>query len=312
MLAVHGLLLRTMSSQFAHRWALALLFITPALWSVNYLVGRMAPGVVAPHMLALLRWAIAGLLLLVFAWPELRAKRALLTHRAWHYVVLGALGMWICGAWLYIGARSTSATNIALIYALSPVFIACVSGVWLNERLGKLQWLGISMALAGLVHVVIKGQWSALAQVRFVAGDLWVLSCALSWTLYCIFLKRWPTDFSPLARLVLIIMGGLVVLLPMAIAEAWSGLPMTQTQWGWQALWLIVAAALFPGAGAYLAFSSLQKELGAARASLTLYLSPLYAAAVAWLFLDEPILAYHAIGAAVILPGIYLASSSKR
>ena len=51
------------------RWALALLFITPALWSVNYLVGRLAPGTIAPHMLALLRWTLAGALLAAFAWP---------------------------------------------------------------------------------------------------------------------------------------------------------------------------------------------------------------------------------------------------
>ncbi len=278
------------------------------MWSVNYLVGRSAPGVVAPHMLALLRWVIAGVILALFAWPELRAKRALLARQAWQYLVLGALGMWICGAWVYIGARSTSATNIALIYTLSPVFVACASGLWLQERLGKVQWIGIAMAFAGLVHVVIKGQWAALAQVQFVAGDLWILACTLSWTLYAILLKRWPTDFSPIARLVLIIAGGVVVLLPAALIEAWSGLPMTQTVWGWKATALVVAAAIFPGAAAYLAFSTLQKELGAARASLTLYLGPLYAAVVAWLVLGEPILGYHAVGAAVILPGIYLAS----
>jgi drug/metabolite transporter (DMT)-like permease len=297
-----------MSSRFAHRWALALLFITPALWSVNYIVGRTAPGVVAPHMLALLRWAIAGLLLALFAWPELRAKQALVANKAWQYLVFGALGMWICGAWVYIGARSTSATNIALIYALSPVFVAFASGLCLSERLGKVQWLGIAMAFAGLVHVVIKGQWQALTQVQFVAGDLWILACTLSWTLYAILLKRWPTDFSPIARLVLIVAGGVAVLLPAALVEAWSGLPMTQTTWGWKATVLVVSAAIFPGAGAYLAFSTLQKELGAARASLTLYLGPLYAAVAAWLVLGEPILGYHAVGAAVILPGIYLAS----
>ena len=34
------------------RWAVTLLFITPALWPVNYLVGRIASGIIAPHMLA--------------------------------------------------------------------------------------------------------------------------------------------------------------------------------------------------------------------------------------------------------------------
>ena len=119
-----------------HRWALALLFITPLLWSVNSLVGRMAPGIIAPHMLALLRWTLAGLVLLPFAWSELLAKRSSVFKNAWHHLVFGALGMWICGAWVYIGARSTDATNIALIYALSPVFIALVSSLWLRVRLG--------------------------------------------------------------------------------------------------------------------------------------------------------------------------------
>ncbi len=294
----------------AHRWALALLFITPLLWTVNYLVGRQAPGVVAPHMLALLRWALAGLILLAFAWPELYAKRALLLRNAWQYLVLGALGMWICGAWVYIGARSTVATNIALLYALSPVFIALISALWLHERLGKLQWLGIILAFVGMVHVIIKGRWAALAQVQFVAGDLWILAATVSWTVYSLLLKRWPTVFSPLARLVLIITGGVLLLIPLAIIEAWSGWPLTQTQWGWRATALIVAAAVFPGAGAYLAYSTIQKELGAARASLTLYLGPLYAAVVAWLVLGEPIALHHALGGAVILLGIYLASRS--
>ena len=290
------------------RWAVALLFITPLLWSVNYLVGRLAPGIIAPHMLALLRWTLAVLFLLPFAWPELLAKRSSVFKNAWHYLVFGALGMWICGAWVYIGARSTGATNIALIYALSPVFIALVSSFWLRERLGRWQWLGIALAFAGLVHVVIKGQWSALAQVKLVAGDLWILGATVSWTLYSIFLKRWPTDFSPIARLVLIISGGVLVLLPLTVLEALSGLPMTQTIWGWKTAALVIAAGMIPGAGAYLAYSTLQKALGASRAGLTLYLGPLYAAGVAAVFLDEAIKGHHLIGALVILPGIYLAS----
>ena len=59
---------RDMANSLKRRWAVALLFITPLLWSVNYLVGRLAPGTNAPHMLALLRWTLAGLVLLPCAW----------------------------------------------------------------------------------------------------------------------------------------------------------------------------------------------------------------------------------------------------
>jgi drug/metabolite transporter (DMT)-like permease len=93
--------------------------------------------------------------------------------------------------------------------------------------------------------------------------------------------------------------------------EAASNLPLTQTTWGWQTAVLIVAAAVFPGAGAYWAYSTLQKNIGAARTALVLYLGPLYAAALAWFVLGEPLHAYHAVGALIILPGIFLASQAK-
>jgi drug/metabolite transporter (DMT)-like permease len=211
------LIFLTSQSMFStSRWAIALFFLAPAMMAVNYVLGRLAFGLVAPHMLALLRWALAGVILLVFAWPELYAKRSQLRRHAVHCLVLGALGMWICGAWVYIGARTTSANNIALLYAMSPAFIALASMVWLRERLAGVQWLGLALAFAGLLHVIIAGQWGALAAVTLNIGDAWILAAVLSWAAYSILLKRWPSDLSPLARLVLIIFGGVMVLLPLA------------------------------------------------------------------------------------------------
>jgi drug/metabolite transporter (DMT)-like permease len=300
-----------MTPHISHRWAYALLILTPALWSVNYIVARLAPGWIAPHMLALCRWAIAGLVLCVFAWPELRSKRHLIRQHAWHYLVFGGLGMWICGAWVYLGARTTGATNIALIYSLTPVFVALCASLWLHEKLRALQWLGIVLAFAGLVHVVIKGQWMRLLDVQWVAGDLWILACAVSWAVYSLLLKRWPSDFSPLARLVLIITGGCLILVPLTILEAQSAQPLNQTLWTPQTLLLVLAAGLLPGAGAYWAYGVTVKALGAARSSAMLYLGPLYAALVGWLFLGESVSLYHAVGAGLIFPGLYLASINR-
>jgi len=74
-----------------------------------------------------------------------------------------------------------------------------------------------------------------------------------------------------------------------------------------KALLLVVVAAVLPGFGAYQAYSYLQQELGAARAGLVLYVSPLYTALIAWWLLSEPPQSYHAVGAGLILPGMYLA-----
>jgi drug/metabolite transporter (DMT)-like permease len=219
--------------------------------------------------------------------------------------------MWICGSWLYIAARTTPATNIALIYALSPVFIVLGAAFFLHESMRKRQWLGVLLAMLGLVHVVIKGRWSALTQTEFVVGDLWVLGCAIAWAIYSLLLKRWPSSFTPLARLVLIATAGSLFMLPLVFIEAWSGMPGAQTIWGWKTAGLILAAAVFPGAGAYFCYALLQKRIGAARTGIVLYLGPLYAAAAAWVVLGEPLHIYHAVGALIILPGIYLASQEK-
>lgn len=298
-----------MSPTARRQWALALIFITPACWGVNYLVARSAPGVIEPHLLALLRWAAAGLLFAAPTWRELIQHRAHLAAEWRRYLVLGALGMWICGAWVYIGARTTAAVNIALIYALSPVLIALVSALWLKERFDRLQALGVALALAGVVHVILKGQWSSLAGVALVVGDAWILAATLSWTLYSVLLKRWASPLSPMARLAAISAAGVLVLLPFA---AWEVAQATAPALSAQGFALAMAAAAIPGFAAYLAYSVMQRELGAARVSVVIYLGPLYAAGLAWLVLHEPLHGFHAAGMALVVAGIYLVNRAGR
>ena len=287
------------------RLAIALLFIAPAMWSVNYLVARWAPGVIAPHMLALGRWAIAAALLGGFCWREIAAKREHIRAEAWHFVVLGALGMWVCGAFVYIGGRSTTAVNIGLIYAGSPVLIAVASARWLHERFGVKQWLGVALAIAGVLHIIIKGQWQALAGVQITSGDAWIAVAMVCWAAYSLLLRAWPSAFGPLARLTLIACGGVIVLVPFTVVEAVWWWPTT---WSWQSVALVLASALIPGAAAYGAYSHMQRVLGAARVGMVLYLGPLYAALAGWLVLGERIEGFHFAGAALILLGIGLST----
>ncbi len=287
------------------RLAQVLLLVTPALWSVNYLVARWAPGLVAPHMLALTRWALAVLLLGAFCWRELADKRHLIRAEAGRFLVLGALGMWVCGAFVYIGGRTTLAVNIGLIYAAAPVLIILASAVWLHERLRPLQGVGIALALAGVLHIVFQGRWADALQVGVNPGDLWIACAMLCWTAYSLLLRAWPSAFGALARLTLIACGGVLVLIPFTVLEAryWLGSTLS-----WQSVGLVVAAAMLPGAGAYAAYSVMQRVLGPARVSAVLYLSPLYSAAIGWAVLGEPVSGFHAVGALLILPGIWLST----
>lgn len=291
------------------RLALVLVWVIPAFWAVNYFVARAAPGVVAPHMLALGRWALAGALLALMARAELWRERGAILAVWYEYVVLGALGMLVCGAWVYLGARTTVAMNIALIYSASPVLIALGAVAWLDERFLPRQIVGVMVAMLGVMHVIVKGQWMALANVQWVAGDGWIVLAMVAWAGYALLQKKWSSTLSATARLAAICWGGVLVLLPFAVWE--MSLPETPP-WSRQATVLTVLAALVPGLGAYWIYGWTQKVLGASRVAVTLYLGPLYAAVVAWGLLNEPLGWHHLVGAALILPGVFLVSWAAR
>src|SRR5690606_26183657 len=112
---------------------------------------------------------------------------------------------------VYIGGRSTTAVNIGLLYAVAPVLIALASALWLRERLVPAQGLGVALAVAGVLHILLGGHWSALLTLGLNPGDIWVAAAVLAWTLYSLLLRAWPSSFSALARLTLIACAGIVV-----------------------------------------------------------------------------------------------------
>ncbi len=291
------------SAQRHSRQALALLWLVPALWTVNYIVARKAPGVIGPYLLAFGRWGLAALFLLALTRSELWRQRADIAKVWWQYLILGTLGMVICGAWVYQGARSTGAMNIALIYSASPVLIGLGAVLWLGERFGLRQGLGVMLAIAGVVHVVVKGQWTALADVQFSAGDLWIVAATVSWAAYALLQKQWHSPLGATARLAAICIGGTLVLIPLTAWEMAQPDALPLTGYG---LWLIVVAAVIPGLGAYWIYGWAQKILGASRVAVSLYLGPLYAGLAAWGVLGEPLGWHHAMGALLILPGVFL------
>ena len=285
------------------RWAVALIWLIPLLWTVNIVVARQAPGVVSAHVLALGRWGIAGAILAAFSYRELWAQRAYVWQHRWRYVALGGCGMWICGAWVYLAGESTVGMNISLIYASSPVLIALGSVIWLGERFSKRQILGVILAMTGVVHVVVKGEWVHLSNVHLVPGDLWIVATSVSWAVYALLQKRWPSPLGSTAQLAAACIGGVAVLLPFAVWELYQA---STPEVGAHAVWMMVATALFPGVGAYWIYGWTQKILGASRVAMTLYLGPLYTAAVAWLVLDEPLGLHHLTGGVLILSGVAL------
>ncbi|WP_437490292.1 DMT family transporter [Sorangium sp. So ce1014] len=287
------------------RIAQVLLFVTPALFTANMVLARATADFIPPVALAELRWLGVVLVLLPFCGRELWRGRASLRRDWARYALLGLLGMGICGAGVYHGAASTTATNIGLIYAASPVIILLLSRAMFGERLSRRQGLGAGLALTGVLVIVLRGDPAALLALSFSTGDLVILVAAISWALYTVLLKRWPAPLGVSARLTAIALAGVIVLLPLLGWELATRGPPT---FDLRTVAAVLTLVLVPGVAAYATYGYITQHLGPSRTGLLLYLSPVYTAVMAWLLLGEAFAVHHWLGAALVLPGLSFAT----
>ncbi|HMA15749.1 MAG: DMT family transporter [Bacteroidota bacterium] len=287
------------------RLALVLLFVAPALFCSNMLVARATHDLFPPVALAFWRWAATFALLLPFAGAALWRRRHDALREWKDLLVLGALGMGVCGAFVYIGADTTSATNIGIIYAASPILIVVLAHVFYGEPLGLLQGAGILLSLAGVVAIVARGDIAVLTGLSFAPGDLWIVAAMAGWAVYAILLRHRPSALPMMARFAAIVAGGLAVLLPFTVAEGLAG---EQPVWNATSFATVGFLAVVASFGAYQVYGLVQRTLGAGPTSLLMYLIPVYNGLLAWLLLGETLQAYHLLGACLVLPGIWLAT----
>lgn len=278
--------------------------LTPAMLASNMLVARASAELIPPVALAVGRWTIAALILLPFtAKPLWQARRAL--RREWLDIfILGALGMGICGAVVYAGAATTTATNIGLIFSASPVIIIVLARVFYGEAMSLRQAFGVALSLLGVITIVARGDLDVLHGLAFTPGDLCMAAGAIAWAVYTIMLQHRPTVLASRPRLTASALAGIILMLPFLVLESRHQVPR------FDALTVSTMAfvAIVPGLLTYLTYDFLQRRLGANRTSLLMYLVPLYNAGLAWILLGERLQYFHLIGAALVLPGLWLAT----
>ena len=285
--------------------AYALLVLTALMFAANMLTARATSDFLPPMALAFWRWAGALALLLPFCAGSLWRHRAAAFAEWRDLLALGALGMGVCGGVVYLGAATTSATNIGLIYAASPVLIILFARLFYGERMSGSQLLGVGLSLLGVLVVIARGDPATIMAVRFTVGDLLILAAAIAWAVYSVLLKHRPTRLPPTARLAAITLGGLVALLPFVVGEAIVYKPFPLS---WQSVGVALFLAVVPGFGAYQAYGYVQRHLGAGPTGLIMYMSPLFTGLLAFALLGEDLRLYHLAGVALVLPGIFLAT----
>lgn len=283
-----------------------LLLLPPVFWAGNALVGRALVGQFPPLALSFLRWALAFAVIAPFTLPALWRQRALLREWALPLLAISAVGVGAYNSLQYLALQTSSVLSVTLIAASGPVITLIVGALAFRAPVRRLQWLGAAVSLAGVLAVVTRGEPMRLATLQLAAGDVIMLVATLCWSLYTWLLRRRRPPL-PLAPFLTAQIGlGALMILPFAWAEA--ALTGARIAWGWPTASGLVYVALLPSLAAYWAW-----DRGVARAGPILpmhfaNLTPLFAAALAYALLAEPIAWYHVLGAALIVGGIVVAN----
>ncbi len=281
-----------------------LLTLTSLFWAGNVIVGRAIAGAVPPVTLACLRWVLATLIFLPFAWGSLRRDLGEIARHRGILLFLGLIGPACYNSLFYFGLVSTEALNGLVLNAAGPVFIALAAWGFFGDRLSPLQLAGMAAGFAGMLLIIAKGDPFSLTGLRFNPGDLILLTAIAAWSTYTAFLRKRPRIGWQSYNFITYAIAA-IANVPIAAGELALGHSVTS---GWAAAGAVIYVAIFPSLLAYIFYNRGVELLGPAAAGLYMFLIPAFGAALAVGLLGETLHWFHTAGFALIIGGVLIGS----
>jgi drug/metabolite transporter (DMT)-like permease len=282
-----------------------LLWLPPAFWAGNLVLGRGLADTMPPVTLAVGRWVVALAVLLPFVSGVLWRQRALLWQQRWLVLLCGAFGIAGYNALAYVALRTVPAVNVAFLNSTLPLMIPVAAFVLTRETVSSRTVLGILVSFLGVSWIVSRGNMQALLTLRFERADLLVLLAILNYALYSVLLRRRPVALDPLAFLAATMATGLLVLLPFWLWELADGavIPVDAAS-----LSAVLYIGIFASLLAFILWNRCVAMLGAVVTGVSFHLVAVFTATLAFIFLNEAVHGFHIVGIVMILGGFGLAT----
>ncbi|MNE05799.1 putative amino-acid metabolite efflux pump [compost metagenome] len=295
---MHG----TGSSLRVHLALMALMVV----WGLNISVVKQLTGMLDVMLVASVRMVLAAVALVVLLYccrgrfPRWRGRTLLLG-------LLCAFLMVYANQVLFAaGMERTTATNGALIMALSPMISGLLEAMIFRKRLTVPYMAGVLLAFGGVALVILNrpgAGWSGVA-----AGDLLILASISSFACGGVIVQRLARNSSPLA------IGGFLHVLGALLLTAHAGVTVDEALpalvalsglgWGFCLFSGVLATAM----GAVVWGRSIA-ALGIGQAAVYLAWIPVFGVGFAAWLLDEPLTYWHFIGVVAVLGGTLLSSA---
>jgi drug/metabolite transporter (DMT)-like permease len=294
-----------------------LLLIPPLLWAGNAVIGRMIAGLIPPITLNFFRWVLAFALLLPLTHSVMHRNSPLWTH--WkRYAVLGLLGVGCYNSLLYLALQTSTPINVTLVGSSMPVFMLLVGALFFQQTVRKRQIAGALLSITGVLVVLCRGDWQALANVHLVLGDVFVLIATVCWSGYSWLLARTQEPAEVRSNWANFLMAQMVFGLFWSAAfgaAEWSGLTGLDDAhilWSWPLIAAMIYVAVGPALLAYRCWGLGVQRAGPNVAGFFVNLIPVFTATLSALLLGELPQLYHLMAFALIIGGIAVSSVRRK
>lgn len=276
---------------------IAILGLLAAIWGASFIVMRVVVPELGSIFTADLRIVIAAIALLLFAYIN---QTPLDWRRNFNvYALAGLLGAVLPFSLFCYAAQYLPAAISALLNATCPLFGALFALLWRLENLTLRKLAGLVMGVAGLV--LLLGSNASFDNCPKLLAILACLGAPACFALSAIVIKRHTCSklthnrITPLAMATGAMVAASALVLPSMPFLLPHHMPSLRT-------WVLVAAlALIPSALAQILFIPLVAKIGPTRAMSVSFLIPLFSALWGFLFLQESIGIFSALGGLTVL-----------
>ena len=276
------------------------------LWASASVATKFGVLSVPPLVLANIRFFIAGIFLLAFAFiNKKKTAYRLPNKREWRHLAIFGLFNTTLYLGLYVYAMKYTAAGIgSLAVSTNPLIIVLLSSWWMGRKASVKEWISITLGIIGIgiaTYPLLKDSHTSLMGLFILGLSMITVSFAsvyyakTKWRLHNLLINGWQVT-----------LGG-VFLLPVTFLFGGFENIVLDNRFYLSVLWLSIAVSVI---GLICWFYLLR--LDPVKASLWLFLCPVFGFIYAWWLMDEPITAYTFIGTGLVILGLYLSLKSSK